>query len=376
VLTFLKKGILELRAMISYSADMTTSTPLTNLCLLFGGTSEEHEISLRSARAVRANLSPQRYVVHHIGITRDGQWLDDKNSRAMLAGEEFDSSGHAPYLPADIDVVFPVLHGPGGEDGSIQGWLEVQGVHFVGSGCLGSAVAMDKSITKHMLRSANLPVLPWVDVSLVDWQTDALDVASKIAQRFSYPMYVKPTQQGSSVGVSRVEEAEQLVPALEKAFKYSDFILVEPAAEGAEYEVAILDGKVPVVSLPGEIKVEGWYDYDNKYTNDSAKIVIPSDSISPGMAEQLRTVALEAFKVLRLEGYARVDFLLDKKTGRFALNEVNTIPGFTPISMFPKLMKNSGYEFGALVDHMIVFAMSKKTVSDKKLSRQKTETVA
>lgn len=376
VLTFLKKGILELRALIGYSADMTTSTPLTNLCLLFGGTSEEHEISLRSARAVRANLNPQRYVVQHIGITRDGQWLDEKNSRAMLEGKEFDSNGGSPYLPAETDVVFPVLHGPGGEDGSIQGWLEVQGVNFVGSGCLGSAIAMDKSVAKHMLRSANLPVLRWIDVSISDWQDDALAVSSKIEQRFSYPIYVKPTQQGSSVGVSRVEAAEQLVPALEKAFKFSDFILIEPAAEGAEYEVAILDGKVPVVSLPGEIEVEGWYDYDNKYTNDNAKIVIPAASISPRMSEHLRSVALKAFKVLRLEGYARVDFLLDKKIGRFALNEVNTIPGFTPISMFPKLMENSGYEFGALVDHMVDFAMSKKTASGKKPIRQNSETVA
>ncbi len=361
--------------MIGYSADMTTSTPLTNLCLLFGGSSEEHEISLRSARAVRANLNPQRYSIHHIGITRDGQWLDEQNSRAMLDGEEFTVTERGPYLPANVDVVFPVLHGPGGEDGRVQGWLEMQNIPFVGSGCLGSAIAMDKSVTKHMLRSANLPVLPWIDVSLSEWQDDALEVASNIADRFSYPIYVKPTQQGSSVGVSRVEEKKQLASAISKAFKYSDYILVEPAADGAEYEVAILDGEIPVVSLPGEIIVDGWYDFDNKYSNDNAKVMAPSESIAPRMAEQLRDMALKAFHVLRLEGYARVDFLLNKKAGRFALNEVNTIPGFTSISMFPKLMAASGIEFGELVDQMIDFALSKKTASGKTPSHQTSETV-
>jgi len=364
-----------LKGLIGYSAAMTTSQPLTNLCLLFGGTSEEHEISLRSARAVRANINPQRFAIHHIGITRDGQWLDEQNSRAMLDGNEYTSTARGPYLPADIDVVFPVLHGPGGEDGSIQGWLEIVGIPFVGSGRLGSSLAMDKSVTKHLLRSSNLPVLPWVDISITDWKDDALEVASNITSRFDFPMYVKPTQQGSSVGISRVEDKQQLVPALEKAFEFSDFILVEPAAEGAEYEIAILDGKVPIVSLPGEIVVEGWYDFDNKYSNDNAKIIVPSESISPRMAEQLRDMALKAFKVLRLEGYARVDFLLNKKAGRFALNEVNTIPGFTSISMFPMLMEASGLEFGELVDRMIDFALSKKTVSSKTPTPQTAETV-
>ena len=365
-----------MRALIGYSAYMTTSQPLTNLCLLFGGTSEEHEISLRSARAVRAHLNPQRYAIYHIAITRDGQWLDEKNSRALLDGEQYTVAARGPYLPSDVDVVFPVLHGPGGEDGSIQGWLEMQNVPFVGSGCLGSAIAMDKSVTKHMLRSANLPVLPWIDISISDWQDDALEAVSNIAQRFGYPMYVKPTQQGSSVGISRVENKEQLTSAIDKAFEFSDYILVEPASEGAEYEVAILDGNVPVVSLPGEIEVDGWYDHDNKYNNDNAKIIVPSETISSRMAEELRDVALKAFRVLRLEGYARVDFLLNSKSGRFALNEVNTIPGFTDISMFPKLMQHSGYEFDALIDKMVDFAIASKPASGKIPSRQIVETVA
>ncbi|MDP6963290.1 MAG: D-alanine--D-alanine ligase family protein [Planctomycetota bacterium] len=355
---------------------MTSSQPLTNLCLLFGGTSEEHEISLRSARAVRAHLNPQRYVIHHIGITRDGHWLDEKNSRAMLDGNDFTDSKRGPYLPSDVDVVFPVLHGPGGEDGTVQGWLEMQKVPFVGSGCLGSAIAMDKSIAKHILRSANIPILPWLDVSKSEWQDDALEVASAIAAKFDYPLYVKPTQQGSSVGISRVEDKDDLSPAVTLAFEYSDFIMVEPAADGSEYEVAILDGKVPVVSLPGEIEVEGWYDYDNKYVNDNANIVVPATSISPRMADELRDMALKAFRALRLEGYARVDFLLNKKAGRVALNEVNTIPGFTDISMFPKLMESSGVEFEDLVDRMIEFTLPKKIASYKTPNRQTSETVA
>ena len=344
---------------------------------MFGGTSEEHEISLRSASSVRSHLDPKRYSVLHLGITRAGKWLDEENSRLMLEGKPYSEEGVGrPYLSSEVDVVFPVLHGPGGEDGTVQGWLEVQGVPFVGSSCLGSAIAMDKSITKHMLRSANIPVLPWQDIALHEWQDDALQVARGIADRFSYPLYVKPTQQGSSIGISRVESKDQLFEAIEHAFKFSDHIIAEPAAEGSEYEVAVLDGEVPIISLPGEIAVEdGWYDYEQKYQKDSAKLSIPAETLQARMAEQLRDFSLKAFKVLRLSGYARVDFLLDKKTGRFALNEVNTIPGFTSISMFPKLMEHSGLSFSELIDCLLTLALNSKTVLSKKPTLPKEETV-
>ena len=356
---------------------MTSLQPLTRVCLMFGGTSEEHEISLRSASSVRSYLDPKRYSVSYLGITREGKWLDEENSRLMLEGKPYSETGLGrPYLPSDVEVVFPILHGTGGEDGTIQGWLEVQGTPFVGSSCLGSAIAMDKSITKHMLRSANIPVLPWQDIAIHEWRDDALQVTRDIADRFSYPLYVKPTQQGSSIGISRVESKEQLFEAIEMAFKFSDHIIAEPAAEGTEYEVAVLDGEVPVISLPGEIAIEdGWYDYEQKYQKDSATLSIPAETIQARMAEQLRDFSLKAFKVLRLTGYARVDFLLDKKTGRFALNEVNTIPGFTSISMFPKLMEHSGIDFSQLVDRLIALALNSKIALGKKQSLQREETV-
>lgn len=327
------------------------------LTLLFGGVSAEHEISLRSARAVRGQLDPKKYDLRLLGIGKDGGWLGAEDSARLLAGEEVAPCRRGPFLPEGTQVVFPVLHGPMGEDGTIQGWLELINMPFVGSGCLGSALAMDKSVAKHVLRSADIPVLSWCDVQRSDWTRDSDKVLDAIEAERSYPCFVKPTCLGSSVGISRVEDRTQLHDALVLAFQFGATALVEPAVDRMrEFEIAVLDGDEPLVSLPGEIVMDGWYDYDSKYKTNEAQLVLEDDLLPPRMAEGLRDIALHAFRVLRLSGLARVDFLMDKGTGRYVLNEVNTMPGFTSISMYPKLMEKAGVGFAELCDRLIELA--------------------
>ena len=337
--------------------DVNESAKPLVLTLLFGGISAEHEISLRSARAVRDQLDSKKYDLRLLGITKGGGWLGAEDSARLLAGEEVAPCSHGPYLPEGTEVVFPLLHGPMGEDGTIQGWLELMNMPFVGSGCIGSALAMDKSVAKHVLRSANIPVLSWCDVQRSDWQQDRGKVLEAIELERTYPCFVKPTCLGSSVGISRVEDRAQLHDALALAFKFGTTALVEPAVNKMrEFEIAVLDGEVPLVSLPGEIVMDGWYDYDSKYTTDEAQLVLDDDLLPPRLADGLRDIALHAFRVLRLSGLARVDFLMDKGTGRYVLNEVNTMPGFTSISMYPKLMEKAGVGFGELCDRLIALA--------------------
>lgn len=325
--------------------------------LLFGGISAEHEISLRSARAVREQLDAAKYDVRLLGITKDGGWLGAEASARLLAGEEVGPCNHAPFLPEGTQVVFPVLHGPMGEDGTIQGWLELMNMPCVGSGCLGSALAMDKSVTKHVLRSAHIPVLSWSDVERADWIANRGAVLDTVEAERPYPSFVKPTCLGSSVGISRVEDRTQLHDALELALQFGRTALVEPAvANMREFEIAVLDGNQPLVSLPGEIVMDGWYDYDSKYQSNEAKLVISDELLPPRLADGLRDIALHAFRVLRLSGLARVDFLMDKNSGRYVLNEVNTMPGFTSISMYPKLMEATGVDFPELCDRLIALA--------------------
>jgi D-alanine-D-alanine ligase len=259
----------------------------------------------------------------------------------------------------------PVLHGPGGEDGTLQGWLELLDVPCVGSDCAGSAIAMDKSVAKHVLRSAHVPVLTWTDLRYRDWVADRAKMLTTVETERSFPCFVKPARLGSSLGISRVAEASELPAALDLAFTYGDHVLVEPAIECRELEIAVLDGSPEIVSLPGEIQAEGWYDFESKYQTETAELHAPTDNLEPRMADALRNFALLAFRVLRLSGMARVDFLLDRKTGRYYLNEVNSIPGFTSISMYPKLMEAAGVPFAQLCDRLIQLAMQERRVSER-----------
>lgn len=332
------------------------------LAVLFGGRSEEHEISLRSARTVIQHLDPRRYRIRLVGITREGGWLSQAASAELLGGRACGEAGGAPYLPAGTDCVLPILHGPCGEDGTLQGWLELLGAPFVGSDCAGAALAMDKGLAKHVLRSHGVPVMPWTDVERTDWERNSDDWTARLIRERGLPCFVKPARLGSSVGISRAATVEALRAGLDEAFRHGEHALVEnAAATPREFEIAVLDGEPPLVSLPGEIRVaaegSGWYDYANKYQNDSAELIVPANGLAPRFAEHLREMALTAFRALRMSGLARVDFLLDGKSGRCALNEVNALPGFTSISMYPRLLAHAGVPLSEVCDRLIAAAL-------------------
>lgn len=328
------------------------------LAVLFGGRSAEHAVSLRSARAVLAQLDPERYEVRPVGITRAGGWLGEVESRELLAGGQPASHGGAPYLPDGTECVFPVLHGPAGEDGTLQGWLELLNVPYVGSPCLGSAAAMDKGLAKRVVRDAGVPVLPWVEIERARWSVAPAAVARETLAAVGLPCFVKPMALGSSVGVSRVDEEHELSAALDAALCCGRRALAEPACAGRELEVAVLDGDPPLVGPPGEIRARGWYDYRSKYEDQSAQLLAPAPDLPAGAAAALRAHALTAFAALRLAGMARVDFFL-AADGTVVLNEVNTIPGFTSISMYPRLMELAGVPFPALCDRLIELALAR-----------------
>jgi D-alanine-D-alanine ligase len=356
---------------VNFTAPITTlhSVPASGhplvLAVVFGGRSEEHEISLRSARAVIDSLDRARYDVRLAGVTRDGRWLGPEASARLLEGKSPLEAGTPPRLPAGTQCVFPVMHGPCGEDGTLQGWLELLGLPFVGSSCTGAALAMDKSLSKHVLRSAGVPVVAWTDVHAADWQQRPDAIVAEILRARGLPCFVKPARLGSSVGISKAKTEADLRAGLDEAFQHGEYALVEPAvSEPRELEVAVLDGEPPVISLPGEIRVkEGWYDYANKYENDSAETFVPAAELPAALADHLRELSLRAFRVLRLKGFARVDFLMDSKSGRFYLNEINAIPGFTNISMFPRLMQHAGLGLPELCDRLIALALRQRTAA-------------
>ena len=340
---------------------MTPPSPL-RLAVLFGGPSAEHEISLRSAREVLAHLDPARYLPLLVGITREGGWLGPEASHCMLEGEDVDERGGAPFLPDDCACVFPILHGPGGEDGKIQGWLEILGVPCVGSGSVGSALAMDKILAKVVLRHSGLPVLSWTEVDARELEGDVAPLLEKIAVDRGFPCFVKPTCQGSSIGITRVEDADGLLAALEEAFRHGPRALAESAVPAPrEFEIAILDGPEPVVSDLGEIRLEddSWYDYEEKYESNRAELVVGPTGLPSALEAAMKRQAHSAFRALDLSGMARVDFLFAPSSGRFWLNEVNTMPGFTPISMYSMMWKASGRPYNQLLDELIQLGLER-----------------
>ncbi|MEZ4380630.1 MAG: D-alanine--D-alanine ligase family protein [Nannocystaceae bacterium] len=330
-------------------------TARTRLLLVFGGRSSEHEVSLRSATSVRDALDRDRFELALLGIRRDGAWVTgpaDAPLADVIAGGEpvRDMRGLSP------DLVFPVLHGPYGEDGTFQGLLEVLGLPYVGSGVLASALCMDKAVVKRFLaaQEPTIPVVSWVEVDgheLGDPER-AGAYAAAIRERLGFPCFVKPANQGSSIGVSKVAGADALAAALELAARYDPKIIVEQGLECREIELAVFGDGGPdtQVSLPGEIRVPPgtWYDYETKYVDDTATLHIPAE-LPAALAERLRDLALRAFRATGCRGLARVDFFVDVRTGEPYLNEVNTMPGFTSISMYPKLMDHVGVGYTALI---------------------------
>jgi D-alanine-D-alanine ligase len=329
------------------------------LAILFGGPSEEHEVSLRSAQTVIENLDPSRYQVHLVGITRLGGWLGPAASARLLAGSDPAGTGGLPKLPTGIDCVFPVLHGPYGEDGLLQGWLEMLGLPIVGAGSIGSHLAMDKILSKLVLRYHGIPVVSWTEITREEYAADSAACLVRAAKR-GFPCFVKPNRMGSSVGITRVEEMVHLPAAIELALQYDERLLVEPEVVGREFEIAILDGEPLVVSQPGEIIAPGWYDYKTKYQNQSAQLMIPAEDLHHGLCEAMREQARLAFKLLRLSGMARADFRIEEHTTRVYLNELNSIPGFTSISMYPKLLALEGISLPHLLDRLVELALHGK----------------
>ena len=340
--------------------------------ILFGGRSGEHEVSLASASSVIRGLDPDKYEAVPIGITKDGHWLVGQGATKMLP--EVLKGGRRVMLAADpteaalvpldrgagaqrLDVIFPVLHGTFGEDGTIQGMLDLAGLPYVGTGVLGSAVGMDKDVSKRLCQEAGIPVVPWVTVHRWRWERDPATIQTEIEKHFPYPVFVKPATLGSSVGMTKVHEAAELAPALRLACEFGTKILVEQAVTAREIEVSVLGNHQPKASVPGEIVPHReFYDYTAKYLEEGTQLKIPADLL-PTQVERIQSLAVQAFGVLELAGMARVDFFLEKSGGRLYLNEVNTIPGFTSISMYPKLWEASGIPFGQLIDTLIELAL-------------------
>lgn len=348
-----------------------------NVCVLFGGISPEHEVSLRSAESVLSNIDKEKYTVIAVGIKKDGQWIlfnsDDysllpdgswenhpDNCQAFLSpvrGQGLVCLQNGTYSCRSVDVVFPVLHGENGEDGAMQGLLQMAGIPFVGSHLAESAVSMDKTLTKLVADNASIPQAAWLLVNRRDLSTRLDAIVAKIEERFTYPIFVKPAGTGSSVGVSKAANREKLVEALHFAGKYDDKILVEEFIHGREVEVAVLGNANPVASICGEIDsgVE-FYDYEAKYVTNTSVAYIPA-RISEEVAEQVRELAVKLYTAIGAKGLSRVDFFVTFEGERVVFNEINTLPGFTSISMYPKLFCASGIEYPDLIDRLLTLAL-------------------
>jgi D-alanine-D-alanine ligase len=349
----------------------------TRVVILFGGRSAEHEVSILSARNVLAALDRSLYEPVLIGIDKQGRWR--AQSERLLAGASGDPrrlslEPEAPTVavattPSSItqvldrdDVVFPVLHGTYGEDGTVQGLLELADVAYVGAGVLGSAIGMDKDVAKRLLRDAGIPVVDFRVLTTADLTDDA-GVAAAHATALGYPVFVKPANAGSSVGVSKVNSPDALGAAVRAALSFDRKVLLERGVDAREIEVAVLGNDRPVASVPGEIIVhhrDGFYSYDAKYVDaDGAAWKIPAD-LSPALTQRIQELAVATFRALELAGMARVDFFVERATSNVFVNEVNTIPGFTAISMYPKMWEASGLPANELVSRLINLAIERR----------------
>jgi D-alanine-D-alanine ligase len=310
------------------------------VAVVYGGRSGEHEVSLRSARAILDALDPAKYEKIEYFIDQHGKW----SPRPILP---------EPGANPGIDVVFPVLHGPFGEDGTIQGLLELADLPYVGAGVLGSSVSMDKEMTKRVCAARMLPVVDYV--VLMRGQPDGVAACAGLP----FPVFVKPANLGSSVGISKARDERELAAAIQLAGQYDRKIIVERGIAGRELECAVLGNEEPEASLPCEIlPSREFYDYDDKYLLDTAGVVLPAD-LPAGQTAELRRLAVECFRAVECEGMARVDFLLEASSGRLYINEINTIPGFTSISMYPKMWEHCGIPFAVLVERLIALALGR-----------------
>jgi D-alanine-D-alanine ligase len=343
------------------------------LVVLFGGRSAEHEVSCISALHVLQAADPERFDIVPIGITRDGRWVE--SGEAVAALERAAGAGALPSpddsdaaevdpLPAIVPsgreasevVVFPLVHGPMGEDGTVQGLLELSGVPYVGAGVLASALCMDKSAAKDVLAARGLPQARWVSARENDIDDDFVPYT---IDKLGLPLFVKPANLGSSVGVTKAHDEAELRDALAEAMRYDEYVIVEEAVTGREIEVAVLGNASPRASLPGEVlPSHEFYDFDDKYLDGSAGLRVPAP-LSDDENREVRRLAVDAYVALRVDGMARVDFFYEESGRGFLVNELNTIPGFTPISMYPKLWEASGLPYDELVDELVRLALDR-----------------
>jgi D-alanine-D-alanine ligase len=357
----------------------------TRVIILFGGRSAEHEVSLLSARNVFMALDRERYEPLLVGIDKQGRWRVEPEGALLAAtgdprklgltaigaeltvpvhpkGAALDAAKEPTSILTTDDVVFPVLHGTYGEDGTVQGLLELADVAYVGAPHLGSAIGMDKDVSKRLLSQAGIPVVPWRLCMSWEMHKDPAGVEARVSE-LGFPLFIKPANAGSSVGVNKVKTPSALGAALSAAFAYDRKVLAEAAVDAREIECAVLGNDDPQASMPGEIIVthaDGFYSYDAKYVDpEGAHWKIPAD-IPPAIAERVRTLSIQTFRALELAGMARVDFFLDRKTSALYINEVNTIPGFTAISMYPKMWEASGLSATALVTRLIELAIERR----------------
>jgi D-alanine-D-alanine ligase len=384
--------------------------------VLFGGRSGEHEVSLLSAASVVNAIDKEKYEVVPIGITKDGRWLTAAAAEALLQGKPHDESKHLragdpeatpgaavlasgeavvvppePVHPAsrsltpfqsdatalrraadraiNVDVIFPVLHGTFGEDGTIQGLLELADIPYVGAGVLGSAAGMDKDIMKSLFRAAGLPIVKHVTILRSDWDADPKKTEKIIDRSLKYPVFVKPANLGSSVGISKARTKKELGPAIYEAAKFDRKIVIEQGVGGAkqkarEIECSVLGNDRPQASVPGEIvPIKEFYDYAAKYLDEGSELIIPAKLTKPE-TKKVQELATRAFQAVDCAGLARVDFLMDPKTRKLFVNEINTMPGFTAISMYPKLWAASGLSYSDLIDKLIQLGIERH--EDKK----------
>ncbi len=355
--------------------------------LIFGGRSGEHEVSLMSARSVLNVLDPLRYEVFQIGITQEGAWLTGENVLEAMESGQIDHLHPASILPdpsyaglvsikesdeslqmellSRLDVVFPVLHGTYGEDGTLQGLLEMANIAYVGAGVVGSSVGMDKGIFQAVMLAHQVPVIKTILVLRAELEEHMDEVIARAEKISGYPLFVKPANLGSSVGVSKCRSRADLLEGLMEAARYDRRILVQHGVNGREIEVSVLGNDAPEASVPGEIlPSREFYSYEAKYVDNASELLIPAP-IPNEIAALVKELAIQAFKAIDCQGMARVDFLLDRDTGELFLNELNTIPGFTSISMYPKLWEASGLPYPKLVDRLIELALERKADNQK-----------
>jgi D-alanine-D-alanine ligase len=369
-----------------------TSPRKLRVLLLFGGRSAEHDVSCATAVAVARALDPDKYDVLPVGITTEGRWLLASDAQALLAkGRDalpaaFDVQGEPVQPPADpgraelvpvggdrgvpIDVVLPLLHGPYGEDGTVQGMLDLAGLPYVGSGVLGSAVGMDKVMMKRAFAACGLPQARY------EWLRDDADVdafCTRVVESLALPCFVKPANMGSSVGVAKAHDEHELHAAVERAFEFDETVIAEEAIAGREIEVAVLGDHPPEASLPGEV-VPGaeFYDYADKYEDGKAELLAPAP-LDDARVDDVRALAVRAFEACRCDAMARVDFFLEESGSArgFLVNELNTIPGFTPISMYPRLWEVTGLPYNELIDRLITLAIARHERRAKRAGRQR-----